>query len=227
VRKRQKGWDKTVGLAPHSALHAPIRRRSPPGGGRPSLLHSQAQRSTSLCTHSTSHAQLAPSSPHGQIEAPYSSGVLALPTSSAPRGCPPPSTWPGSRCPHRRAPPRLLHLGVPWRSEADRSRSSLHGSVRLPPTSRRSHSWVNARHHEFAAHQDGWQKVVHKSKRKRKRFDLERVSLRRAASSSSQKVLLDLVGLCFNYFAEDHIACRCPNPVMLLPMSGARTSGQG
>jgi hypothetical protein len=45
---------------------------------------------------------------------------------------------------------------------------------------------------------------------KRKRFDIECVSLRPDASSS-QKVPADLVGLYFNCFMEDHVVCRCPN----------------
>jgi hypothetical protein len=32
------------------------------------------------------------------------------------------------------------------------------------------------------------------------------------ATSSSRKVSADLVGLYFNCFTEDHVACQCPNP---------------
>jgi hypothetical protein len=85
------------------------------------------------------------------------------------------------------------------------------GSACHLPTSQRSHSRDDARHHEFVAHQDGWHKIVRKSKHKRKRFSIERVSLRPSASSS-RKVPADMVDLCFNCFVEDHVMCRCPNP---------------
>jgi hypothetical protein len=53
---------------------------------------------------------------------------------------------------------------------------------------------------------DGWRQVAPKKKRK----VWSRVVL--DPPPRPRKVSADLVGLCFNCFTEDHIACDCPNP---------------
>jgi hypothetical protein len=137
----------------------------------------------------------------------------------------PSSTRPGSRRPHHYAPPRLLRSGELRCSEADRPRSNSHGFTRLPPASRRSCSRVDVQHHEFATHLDGWHKVVRISKRKRKRFAIERVAptgyffFSEGVSRSGRPLLQLLHGG----------PCRVPVPqsIMLFSIPRARTSGQG
>jgi hypothetical protein len=77
---------------------------------------------------------------------------------------------------------------------------------RAPAPQARPVAKRRAREPSAEPNEEGWQHV----KRKKKHRVHLRVS--RRPSWCSGKVLADLVGLCFNCFAKDHVARLCPNP---------------
>jgi hypothetical protein len=54
--------------------------------------------------------------------------------------------------------------------------------------------------------EQGWQRVTHKKKKR----SWSRISLK--PSVQSGKVPAHLIGLCFNFFSNEHFAKHCPNP---------------